>query len=263
MSNLVLQDLDDGLLTITLNRPDKRNALSMELCAGLLEAVTRAQDDDAVRAVLLKGEGESFCVGGDVKAMAAGTFADTPPEERTRDLRARMDVVRILYEMPKPSVAALHGAAAGAGLGIALSCDVRLAARATKFTSAFSKVGLSGDFGATWFLTRIAGLARAREMMLTAPMLNADEAFALGLVSGVVDDDRLEGEALALARGLAAGPTQAYGRIKENLNFAAGGGLAEALDLEARNQVACMYTADHMEAANAFVEKRAPAFAGK
>lgn len=259
----IVETLEDGLLTVTLNRPEKRNALSMELCAGLLEAVKRAQDDDAVRAVLLKGAGESFCVGGDVKAMAAGTFADTPPEERRRDLRARMDVVRILYEMPKPSVAALHGAAAGAGLGIALACDLRLAARSTKFTSAFVKVGLSGDFGMTWFLTRITGTARAREMMLTAPMLDADEAFALGLVSGVVEDDRVQEEAAALARGLAAGPTQAYGRVKQNLNFAAGGGLAEALDLEAKLQVQSMHTADHSEAAKAFVEKRAPAFAGK
>src|SRR3954462_3611504 len=158
---LVLQNLDLGLLTITMNRPDRRNALNPDMTRGLDEEARRAADDPEVRAVLFKGAGGSFCVGGDVKSMAAGR-APLPFEAKRANLRRGMEVSRILHQMPKPVVAQLDGAAAGAGLSIALSCDLCGASKSVKITTTFAKVGFSGDYGGTYFLTQLLGSARAR-----------------------------------------------------------------------------------------------------
>ncbi|MBB1092367.1 enoyl-CoA hydratase/isomerase family protein, partial [Rhodopseudomonas palustris] len=166
MTDIVLQQLDQGLLTITMNRPDRRNALNQELIRGLVDAARRAADDPEVRAVLLKGAGGTFCVGGDVKSMAAAG-APVPLEAKVANLRRGMEVSRILHQMPKPVVAQIDGAAAGAGLSIALACDLRVAGASAKITTAFAKVGLSGDFGGTYFLTHLIGAAKARELYLT------------------------------------------------------------------------------------------------
>src|SRR6202163_2317890 len=190
-NEIVLQNLDAGLLTITMNRPDRRNALNPEMTRGLVEAARRAAEDHEVRAVLLKGAGGTFCVGGDVKSMAEGR-APLSFEAKTTNLRRGMEVSRILHEMPKPVVAQVDGAAAGAGLSIALACDLRVASASAKITTAFAKVGLSGDFGGTYFLTQLVGSARARELYLTSPVLTGRQALELGLVTRVVPDDQVD-----------------------------------------------------------------------
>ncbi|MGY3077354.1 enoyl-CoA hydratase/carnithine racemase [Bradyrhizobium sp. LM6.10] len=162
MSNdMVLQKLEGGLLTITMNRPERKNALNPDMVAGLVVAARRAADDPEVRAVLFKGAGGSFCVGGDVKSMAEGR-APLPFEVKMANLRRGMEVSRILHQMPKPVVAQLDGAAAGAGLSMALSCDLRIASESCKITTAFAKVGFSGDYGGTYFLTQICSAVRGR-----------------------------------------------------------------------------------------------------
>src|SRR5437016_12843085 len=176
---MVLQKLDSGLLTITRTRPDRRNALNPDITRGLVDAARRAADDHEVRAVLLKGAGGTFCVGGDVKSMAEGR-APLAFEAKMANLRRGMEVSRILHQMPKPGVAQVDGAAAGAGLAIALSCDRRVASASCKLTTAFAKVGLSGDYGGTYFLTQMLGSAKARELYLLSPVLTAKEAFGLG-----------------------------------------------------------------------------------
>lgn len=262
-TKLVLEELDRGLLTVVLNRPERRNALNAEMCIQLVDALQRAAAAGEVRAVLLKGAGGTFCVGGDVKAMAAAEGPELGVDERVRQLRARMDASRLLHDMPKPTVAAIASAAAGAGLALALACDLRVAGESAKITTAFGKVGLSGDFGGTYFLTRLLGSARARELYLTSPILGAKQALDIGLVTRVVADDQVDAAGTELARSLADGPTVTLGHMKQNLNLAEHAALGECLDNEAWRHIVCMTTADHREAAAAFVEKRAPRFTGK
>jgi 2-(1,2-epoxy-1,2-dihydrophenyl)acetyl-CoA isomerase len=262
MTDMVLQQLDSGLLTITMNRPDRRNALNPEMTRGLVEAARRAAEDHEVRAVLLKGAGGTFCVGGDVKSMAEGR-APLPFETRLSNLRRGMEVSRLLHEMPKPVVAQLDGAAAGAGLSIALACDLRVAGASVKITTAFAKVGLSGDYGGTYFLTHLLGSARARELYLTSPVLSAQEAYALGMVTRVVPDAELEAAARELAMSLAHGPSVTLGYIKRNINNAEHLSLEACFDAEAIHHCRSGETADHQEAAKAFVEKRKPSFSGR
>src|SRR3979411_2613831 len=173
-NEMVLQKLDQGLLTITMNRPDRRNALNPDMTRGLVEAARRAVDDQEARAVLLKGAGGTFCVGGDVKSMAEGR-APLSFEAKMVNLRRGMEVSRILHQMSKPVVAQVDGAAAGAGISIALACDLRIASASCKITTAFAKVGLSGDYGGTYFLTQLLRSAKARELYLTSPGLSAPE----------------------------------------------------------------------------------------
>jgi 2-(1,2-epoxy-1,2-dihydrophenyl)acetyl-CoA isomerase len=262
-TKLVLEQLEDGLLTVVLNRPDRRNALNSELCGQLVEALQRAAHAREVRAVLLTGAGGTFCVGGDVKAMAEAQAPDRSVHDAVHGLRTRMEASRLLHEMPKPTIAAIAGAAAGAGLALALACDLRVAGESAKITTAFAKVGLSGDFGGTYFLTQLLGSARARELYLTSPVLTGRQALELGLVTRVVADDQVDAAARELARELASGPTVTFGHVKANLNLAEHAGLAECLDNEAWRHISCMTTADHREAATAFVEKRPPRFQGK
>jgi len=261
MNDIVLQSLDNGLLTITMNRPDRRNALNVEMTEGLVAAARRATDDHDVRAVLLKGAGGTFCVGGDVKSMAAGR-APLPFEAKRANLRRGMEVSRLLHQMPKPVVAQLDGAAAGAGLSIALSCDLRVASASVKITTAFAKVGFSGDYGGTYFLTQMLGSAKARELYLLSPVLTAQEALTLGMVSKVVDDADIGKAAHDLAMSLAQGPSITLGYIKSNINNAETMTLEDCFDGEAIHHSRSGETADHKEAAKAFVEKRKPAFQG-
>ena len=261
MNDIVLQHLDRGLLTITMNRAERRNALNLEMTQGLVAAARRAAEDHEVRAVLLKGAGGTFCVGGDVKSMAAGR-APLPFEAKRANLRRGMEVSRILHQMPKPVVAQLDGAAAGAGLSIALSCDLRVASASVKITTAFAKVGFSGDYGGTYFLTQMLGSAKARELYLLSPVLTAQEALALGMVSKVVDDADVESAAHELAMSLAQGPAITLGYIKTNINNAETMTLEACFDAEAIHHTRCSDTDDHKEAAQAFVEKRKPVFQG-
>ncbi|MET4274181.1 MULTISPECIES: enoyl-CoA hydratase [unclassified Bradyrhizobium] len=262
MSNdMVLQKLEGGLLTITMNRPERKNALNPDMVAGLVVAARRAADDPEVRAVLFKGAGGSFCVGGDVKSMAEGR-APLPFEVKMANLRRGMEVSRILHQMPKPVVAQLDGAAAGAGLSMALSCDLRVASESCKITTAFAKVGFSGDYGGTYFLTQLLGSARARELYLTSPVLSAKEAHAIGMVTKVVPDAEIDTAAHGLALSLAQGPSIALGFIKRNINNAEHLALEDCFDGEAIHHTRCSDTEDHKEAAKAFVEKRKPTFKG-
>jgi 2-(1,2-epoxy-1,2-dihydrophenyl)acetyl-CoA isomerase len=189
--------------------------------------------------------------------------ADPGVDDRIRQLRARMDASRLLHDMPKPTVAAIAGAAAGAGLSLALACDLRIAGESAKLTTAFAKVGLSGDFGGTYFLTRLLGSARARELYLTSPIVDARRALELGLVTRVVADDQVDAAGAELARSLADAASVALGHMKHNLNLAEHAALDACLDNEAWRHIVCMTTADHREAATAFVEKRPPRFTGK
>jgi 2-(1,2-epoxy-1,2-dihydrophenyl)acetyl-CoA isomerase len=261
-SEMLLETLDRGLLTLTLNRPERRNALNQELCARLVEALHRAALAPEVNVILLKGAGGTFCVGGDVKAMAEGSGRDMSLEQRIKGLRANMEASRLLHDMAKPTVAAITGAAAGAGLSLALACDLRVASESAKLTTAFAKVGLSGDYGGTFFLTRLLGAARARELYLTSPLLSGTDAYRLGLVTRAVPEGETEIEAEKLARSLADGPRAILGFIKQNLNLAENGSLQECLDAEAWRHIVSSTTSDHREAAAAFVEKRVPRFTG-
>jgi 2-(1,2-epoxy-1,2-dihydrophenyl)acetyl-CoA isomerase len=259
----LIEHLESGVLTLTLNRPERLNALTVPMTDALLDALRRAAVDTKVSAVLLAGAGRGFCAGGDVKAMADDEDAIRTLESRTLQLREHMECSRLLREMPKPTIAVARGAVAGAGLSLALACDLLIASDTVKLTSAFVKVGLSGDFGSTWFLTQLLG-PRARAFALLSPVVKAEEAMAMGLVTRVVPDAELDAEGLALAVRLAAGPSITLGHIKANLNVAEQGAtLAEALDHEAIRHIRCGMTEDHLEAAHAFVEKRAPKFVNR
>ena len=261
MPGTILQSLDRGLLTITMNRPERRNAINAEMSADLIEAARRAADDTEVRAVLLRGANGTFCVGGDVKSMAENK-SELTYEVKRANLRRGMEISRLLHELPKPVVAQIDGAAAGAGLSIALSCDLRVAGASAKITTAFAKVGFSGDYGGTYFLTQILGSAKARELYLMSPVLTAQEALALGMVTKVVPDAEVADAATELAMSLAQGPTVTLGYIKRNINNAEHLLLEACFDAEAAHHTRCGETADHLEAAKAFMEKRKAVFKG-
>ncbi|HEX7966890.1 MAG TPA: enoyl-CoA hydratase [Stellaceae bacterium] len=262
MDRVLLESREDGVLTLTMNRPDRLNALNPDMLQSLHDALTRAAADREIGVIVLTGAGRAFGAGGDVKAMAEGGRSETF-DERAQGLRQRMEVSRLLHEIPKPTIAMLRGAAAGAGLSLALACDLRVASDTARLTTAFAKVALSGDFGGSYFLTRLVGPAKARELYFTSPILGAAEAQALGLVSRVVADAELEGATRSLALSLARGPRVTLGYMKQNMNLAERGGLAEVMDAEALRHTRCAQTEDHREAAQAFVEKRAPVFKGR
>ena len=258
----LLESFEDGVATLMFNRPERLNALSAPIMEGLLHGLPRLAGDPAVRVVVLTGAGRAFCAGGDVKSMAEGREQRSAPEATAR-LRSRMEVSRILHELPKPTIAMINGPAAGAGLAFALACDLRIAAASAKLVTAFVKIGFSGDFGGSFFLTQLVGTAKARELYFTGRPVDAHEALSLGLVNRVVPDERLHDVTMELARSLAQGPAVALALMKRNLNRAESGGLAELLDMEAANQVQTRHTEDHREAARAFVAKRAPVFVGR
>jgi 2-(1,2-epoxy-1,2-dihydrophenyl)acetyl-CoA isomerase len=266
MTQDLLETVADGVATLTLNRPDSRNALSREMMVALAEALPRLALDPAVRVVVITGTGRAFCSGGDVKGFAqraAGGAGDATFDQKVTDLRARMEAVRWLHEMPKPTLAVIPGPAAGAGLSIALACDLRIAADDAKFTTAFSKIGLSGDFGGSYFLSKLVGASKARELYFTARVVQADEALRIGLVDRTAPYEQLGDAAAAYARELGSLPTVAVGYMKRNLNIAQRGSLADTLDAEAVHMVRTFETDDHKGAAKAFVEKRPPSFAGR
>jgi 2-(1,2-epoxy-1,2-dihydrophenyl)acetyl-CoA isomerase len=229
---------------------------------GLLEALPRLAADPSVGVIVLTGAGRAFCAGGDVKSMAEGSTERTV-EQATTDLRRRMEVSRLLHEIPKPTIAMVNGPAAGAGMSLALACDLRFAAQSARFVTAFANIGFSGDFGGSYFLSKLIGTGKARELYYTAEPLDAAQALALGIVNKVIADADLVGTTMAFARKLARGPRIALALMKQNFNAAESGTLAELLDLEARRQVETGRTDDHKEAARAFVEKRAPTFTGR
>jgi 2-(1,2-epoxy-1,2-dihydrophenyl)acetyl-CoA isomerase len=259
----LLARVDGGVAVLTMSRPARRNALSVPMLEALGRVLSVVEADPEVRCVVLTGAGGAFCAGGDVKGFASGAGLDGTFEDRVRgQQRAHRDVALALYELPKPTVAILPGAAAGAGLSLALACDLRYAADTAVLTTAFGKVGLPGDFGGAWFLTRLVGTAKARELFYFSSRLDAAEALRLGLLTAVFPADELEKAAYGLARELADGPATAFGYMKDNFGRAGVTGLAEYLDTEAIHQIRCRDTDEHREAVTAFVEKRLPRFRG-
>jgi 2-(1,2-epoxy-1,2-dihydrophenyl)acetyl-CoA isomerase len=264
MSQDLLQQVKDGVAVLTMNRPDRLNAMSGAMLDAMIEALPRLAADTNVGVVVLTGAGRGFCSGGDVKAMAEGTEAEGDTlESRAHALRSRMEVSRWLHEMPKPTIAMVRGAAAGAGLSLALACDLRVASDNAKFATAFARVGYSGDFGGSYYLTQLVGTAKARELYYTADIVDAQQALTLGIVNRVVSDAKLEDETMALAARIATGPRVALGYMKRNMNAAESGNLKELLDLEAWHHTRTGLTEDHREAARAFVDKRTPVFKGR
>ena len=259
----LIETIEDGVATLTFNRPERLNALSTSIMEGLLHGLPRLAGDPGVKVVVLTGAGRAFCAGGDVKSMAESGGERRSAAEASTHLRSRMEVSRILHELPKPTIAMINGPAAGAGLALALACDLRIAGTSARLVTAFVKVGFSGDFGGSYFLTRLVGTAKARELYFTGRPVDADEALMLGLVNRVVPDDQLQDATMGLARSLAQGPQIALSLMKRNMNCAEGGSLTELLDLEAVHQVQTGRTEDHREAAKAFVEKRPPVFVGR
>lgn len=261
----LLARVERGVGVVTLNRPDRRNALSPDMLRALAAVLPDLAAADDVRAVLLTGAGPAFCAGGDVKAFAArggeGGGTDVPHEERiARQQAMQRAIIGGLYRFAKPTVAALPGAAAGAGLGLALACDLRIGSEKTVFATAFGKVGLSGDYGATWLLSKLAGPALARRAMFLGERIDATTAKAWGLLDWLVAADDLAGFALDTAATLAAGPRECLAAMKQNLLDADSHDLEDAMDREVPRHLACGLTDDHKEAVQAFVEKRPPVF---
>ncbi len=263
----LLARLDAGVLTLTLNRPDARNAMTRAMNAALASQLASAELDTAVKCIVLTGAGKGFCAGGDVKGMAArgdGTVGDNTIDGAIHKQQVgQRATAGKLFKMPKPTIAALPGAAAGAGLSLALACDLRIMASTAIMTTAFAKVGFSGDYGGTYFLTQLVGTAKARELYFLSDRVSADEALRLGLTNWVCAPEELASKARAIALRLANGPTAAYRYMKENLNRALAGNVDDCLDLEATHHVHCGQTEDHREATKAFVEKREPVFKGR
>jgi 2-(1,2-epoxy-1,2-dihydrophenyl)acetyl-CoA isomerase len=256
----LLYSAASGVATLTLNRPEVLNALNDDLLGGLREGLARAKADDAVRAVLLTGAGRGFCAGADL--------ADGRRSEGRRDvaqsLRERYHpIILSMRQFPKPIVGAVNGAAAGAGMSIALACDIVLAGTSASFLQAFTRIGLVPDCGSTWFLPRMAGDVRARAMIMLAEKIGAQDAMQCGLVWKVYADDKLMAEALAVAQRMAQMPTRAYDLIKQGLAASADNGLGQQLEIEALLQAQAMATEDHREGVAAFLAKRPAQFKGR
>ncbi len=262
----LLARLEDGVAVLTLNRPQVRNALSDTLSPALRRTLASISGDARVRAVLLTGAGKAFCAGGDVKGMGSGAKRPDPPptrEEVIADQTQRQQALTgALYALPQPTLAALPGPAVGAGFSIALACDLRIAAQSAFVSTGFARVGLSGDYGASFFLTQLVGTARARELFFSSERVDSARCEALGIVNRVVPDDRLGAEAMDWARRLASGPTATFAYMKANLDRALREDLPACLAGEAEGTVATAQTKDHKEAVRAFVEKREPRFKG-
>ena len=263
----LLATLEQGVLTLTMNRPEARNALSRPMIAALSTQLAAAELDTGVKCIVLTGAGKGFCAGGDVKGMAAcgdGTVGNNTIDEAIHRQRINQRAIAgKLFKMPKPVIAALPGAAAGAGLGLALACDLRIMASGAILTTAFARVGFPGDYGASYFLTQLVGTAKARELFFLSERVGADEALRLGLTNWVCAPEELAAKTREIAQRLSSGPIVAYRYMKENLNRALGGEVDECLDMEATHQIHCGQTEDHREATKAFVAKREPVFKGR
>lgn len=262
-----LASIKDGVGWLTLNRPAARNAMSGAMNEALRKTLADFEVDPDVKCIVLTGAGKGFCAGGDVKGMAAagdGTVGDNTMDGAIHRQRINQRATAgKLFKMPKPTIAALPGAAAGAGLSLALACDLRIMASNAILTTAFGRVGFSGDYGGTYFLTQLVGTAKARELYFLSDRVSAEEALRLGLTNWVCEPEDLVEKTTEIANRLANGPTIAYRYMKENLNRALAGDVDDCMDLEATHHIHCGQTQDHRNAVKAFVEKKEPVFQGR
>lgn len=259
----LLVDVTDGVALLTFNRPERLNALSREMIEATIEHLERFATDSSIGCIVVTGAERGFCAGGDVTAMHAGQGAELTFEQKLDRQRAGHRLSALLYSIPKVTIAAVNGAAAGAGLSIALACDLRIASDKAKFTTAFAKVGFGGDFGITWPLTRLLGEAKAKELLFLSEVLTAEQAAALGLVNRVVPHEQLMSAVRDWAQRIARGPQVSYRYMKENVRLASTQDYLTLLDREAWTHLRCGETEDHREGARAFVEKREPKFKGR
>ncbi|MFD9910348.1 enoyl-CoA hydratase/isomerase family protein [Streptomyces sp. NPDC059063] len=266
MADTVLYEVNDGLATITLNRPDAMNAMNTEAKVALRDAAQAAAADSAVRAVLLTATGRAFCVGQDLKEHI-GVLQEARESGSGQTMSTVREhynpIVRALTGMPKPVVAGVNGVAAGAGFGFALAADYRVVADTASFNTSFAGVALTADSGVSWTLSQLIGPSRASDLLLFPRSIKAQEAYDLGIANKVVPADALADEAAAVARALAEGPTLAYGAIKESLAYAAGHSLDEALDKEDELQSKAGASEDHAIAVQAFLDKAKPRYLGR
>ena len=272
---VILTSLEDGICTITFNRPDSLNAMTTALGNRFAEALRLAARDPDVRVVIVTGAGRAFCAGGDIKNLGQVDEADPLAVKhgnstRWNDVEMRVQRLNegamssyLLHTMPKPTIAMINGPAVGAGVVTPLACDFRIMSDEAHFNCAYANMGLSGDIGASYFLTAVLGTARAREVLMLPRKIGAAEAGSMGLVTRVVPHADLHEETRALARQLASGPTLTFGHIKENLQAALELDPRHAFDIEARNFMRCFQTDDHKEAVLAFKEKRKAVFRGQ
>jgi 2-(1,2-epoxy-1,2-dihydrophenyl)acetyl-CoA isomerase len=252
----------DGMAALTLNRPDRLNAFSRQMLEELADAWDKIEKDQAVRAVLLTGAGRAFCAGADLADSAAANTGSVPDTGALLE-KFYNPMIRKIRALPKPVISAVNGVAAGAGCSLALCADIAVAGKSASFLQAFARIGLMPDAGGTWFLPRLVGDMRARALALLADQIPADKALAWGMIWQVVEDGELLDKATALAKQLAAGPTQAYARIKAALNAASGNTLSAQLDLERDYQRELGRTGDFAEGVAAFLQKRPAKFAGR
>jgi 2-(1,2-epoxy-1,2-dihydrophenyl)acetyl-CoA isomerase len=252
---VLLESLEGGVLTLTLNRPDRLNAFDDALHAALAQAIRRATDDDQCRVVILTGVGKGFCAGQDLADRSVAAGENRPDLGESLDKRYN-PLIRSLRKLPKPTVCAVNGVAAGAGANLALACDIVLAARSARFLQAFARIGLIPDSGGTWFLPRLVGEARARALMMLAEPIGAQQAEAWGMIYRAVDDDELIGVAQEIAGRLAAGPTGALGLMKRAFAASSANSLDAQLDLERDLQRQAGMGDEYAEGVRAFFEKR-------
>ena len=254
---------DGKVATVTLNRPHARNAVTRDMWATIRDELAALAQDDTVGCVVLTGAGDAFCAGGDVKDMGERLMkpSETTLDEEVGYIREIVQASALLHTMPKVTIARINGAAAGAGLSLAFACDMRIMASDAKLTTAFANIALSGDFGGAWFLSRIVGGAKARELFFLAPRLTGDEAMAMGVVNQAVPRERLDAHVTEVAEKIANGPTGTFAAMKANFADTALP-LDEYLAAEAQRMAEAFHTNDHREAAMAFIQKREPAFTG-
>ena len=261
--DVILTSIEDRVATLTFNRPDKLNALSHDLIVGSIDCLKRWSVDPEIGAIVVTGAGRAFCAGGDVSMMARD--GDTPKtlEQQVDGLRQAQELSWLLYNMPKVTIAAVNGHAMGAGLGVCLSCDLRIASDQAKFGTAYAKVGFGGDFGTTWLLARYAGAPKAKELFFLSEIIDAAEAHRIGLVNRVVAADSLASQVSEIASRIAHGPLTSYRYMKANVNMAMATDFRAMLDREAETHLRCGMTEDHKEGVRAFMEKRQPNFTGR
>lgn len=254
--------IDDRVAVITLNKPHKKNALGDILTPALRETLLTVEADDRVGCVMITGAGDAFCSGGDVSGMgASGSSGPKSAQERVDELTLKQKTLTLrLHELNRVTIAALPGAAAGAGLSIALACDLRVVSSSAFVTTAFRNIGLSGDYGSSWFLPRLIGLAKAKELFYSADRVGAEEGERLGLFNRVFPAETFREDAMDYARSIANGPTAALGRMKKNLNAGMDQDLASSLRQEAEHLIASSGSDEAREAISAFMEKRRPDF---